>query len=104
MTGRTRGVIVVAVAVIQFTVPAAILATAEKPARFGWHMYSYGEPDFAVTATHVDGSTTEHDRAEWNIHRRDVHLTAELLRKLCAELPSAVRLTDRAGSLEVRCP
>jgi hypothetical protein len=100
---RVRGTIVLLLVLLQFGVPAVLLVVADKPARFGWHMYSYPTPDFAVVATHTDGRMSVHDRDEWMLDRREIRLDRVMLGRLCTVLPTAVELADADGTERVRC-
>lgn len=102
MTSARRGDVVVRVLVAAvFVVPAALLALADPPARFGFQMYSgYG----TLTATWVDTDGESHpvDLAEHLASpRREVDWTATLPQRLCPRLPGAVevevRQTARGG-------
>jgi hypothetical protein len=103
VSDRGRGTIVLLLMLLQVGVPAVLLGVADKPARFGWHMYSYPTPDFTVVATHTDGRTTLHEREEWMLDRREIRLDRAMLQRLCTVLPTAVELADADGTETVRC-
>jgi hypothetical protein len=103
VSDRVRGTIVLILMLLQVGVPAVLLVVADKPARFGWHMYSYPAPEFTVVATHSDGRTSRFDRQEWKLDRREIRLDRAMLARLCKLVPTAVELADAAGTERVRC-
>jgi hypothetical protein len=103
VSDRVRGSLVLVLMFLQVGVPAVLLGVADKPARFGWHMYSYPAPEFTVVVTHVDGESSRLDRQEWKLDRREIRLDLTMLERLCNLLPTAVELADEAGTELVRC-
>lgn len=84
-----------------FVVPAALLALADPPARFGFQMYSgYG----TLTTSWTDGDGEQHPVTiadHLASPRREVDWTTTLPSRLCPRLPGAVavevRQTARGG-------
>lgn len=89
-TQRRLRLVVVALVISLFAVPAAVLLLGPKPARFGFQMYSgYGVP----SAWWIDGEGHRHevDLAEIVATTRpDVAWTRILPPELCDRFPQAV--------------
>lgn len=107
MTPR-RGLIVVlvaAIAAIELGVPAIALV-GDRPARFGWQMYSGVNP--APEAWVEDPAGERHAvdlRALIADTRAEIEWAAPLAEHLCGERDAvAVVVADREGTVRIPCP
>ncbi|MFC3995322.1 hypothetical protein ACFOVU_05325 [Nocardiopsis sediminis] len=82
--GRLAAWVVPCVVAVQVLVPSFLLLSgADRPARFGWHMYSTVPTWPDVTAVHADGTASEFTRRSIRAGRGDVALDDALLDAAC---------------------
>lgn len=105
MDARTRLVALAFSAIIAFQViiPLGALVFGEKPARFGWQMYSAGVSVPVVEVVMADGDVRRIDLTEVAADvRQDVDYREHLPAFLCETVPAATQvLLD--GSVALVC-
>lgn len=91
---------------VQVTVPLALLAS-ERPARFGWQMYSGARSGATFRAVHHDGSIVPVSIGDYLPHARlDMDLTTLLPKHVCqinAEVDLVLVESRKAEVVEIEC-
>ena len=102
---RFLAVLVAAFLIVQVAVPVVALF-GQRPARFGWHMYSALPPLPEVSIVHADGTEEPVDiGALFGVQRAEIDYADAVRRRLC-ETSDATEIrirTEAAGVESVRC-
>lgn len=93
-TGIRLGVFL-SILAIQVAMPVVQL-TADRPARFGWHMFAGVRPGLEFEVRHADGRVEAVTLEEYVLKlRQEVDLAAHLPAHLCRAIPSAEAIVTR---------